>query len=461
MEKIRNIFGDKNFYKAVFLIAVPVMIQNGITNFVGLLDNIMVGQIGTAQMSGVAIVNQLIFVYNICIFGGLAGAGIFTAQFYGSADYKGVRDTFRFKLIIGAVLCVAAFIIFGFFSEPLISLYINNDGPGGDAAAVMQYAKQYIKVMMLEIIPFALAQIYTSTLRETNDAALPMKAGIVAVIVNFVLNWLLIFGNLGFPCMGVMGAALATAVARIVELLVIMVNVHKRKDEFIKGVYRTLRIPKSLCVNMIKKGTPLLMNEILWSGGMAVMMQCYSVRGLDVVAALNISSTITNLFNIVFMSFGSATAIMVGQQLGAEEFDRAKKTAFRLLFFTTSVCAAVGLVLSGVSGYIPQIYNTTDTVKKIASELIIDSAILMPCVAFCNCCYFAIRSGGKTIITMLFDCVFVWCVNIPLAFCISRYTDIDIKWVYLMCQGAEIIKCFIGFFMLKSNWWINTLKNEV
>ncbi len=187
----------------VLAVAVPIMIQNGITNFVNLLDNIMVGQIGTEQMSGVAIVNQLMFVFNICIFGGVSGAGIFTAQYHGCGDHKGVRDTFRIKLLICFAITAAGMIIFFFQGKQLISLYLHDAGETGSLEATLGYADKYLRVMMIELIPFAVIQAYSGTLRETGETMLPMKAGIAAVLVNLMLNYILIFGKFGAPALGV------------------------------------------------------------------------------------------------------------------------------------------------------------------------------------------------------------------------------------------------------------------
>ena len=286
--KLRSLIGTKSFYRAVLAIAVPVMIQNGITNFVGFLDNVMVGQVGTDQMSGVAIANQLLFIFNLCIFGGLSGAGIFTAQFHGSGDDKGVRDTFRFKLITAAVICAAGFAILFLFGEKLIYLYLRGKEDVGDIAATAAYGLDYLKIMSLGLIPFALTQIYASTLRETGSTVLPMKASVVSVLTNFVLNYMLIFGRFGFPAYGVAGAAAATVISRFVELAVIAVSTHRHAEihRFIRGVYRSLKIPGGLVKNIILRGMPLLINELLWSVGMAFLVQCYSSRGLSVVAAL-------------------------------------------------------------------------------------------------------------------------------------------------------------------------------
>ena len=198
--KIRKKFiGDKAFYKMVLAIAVPIMIQNGITNFVSLLDNIMVGQIGTEQMSGVAIVNQLIFVYNLCIFGGVSGAGIFTAQYYGQKDDEGIRHTFRFKIWMALLLTIGAITVFLIWGGDLIQMYLNGSSDGGDLAAALHYGEDYMLVMLLGLPAFMMIQTYASTLRECGETMVPMKAGVTAVCVNLVFNYMLIYGKFGFP----------------------------------------------------------------------------------------------------------------------------------------------------------------------------------------------------------------------------------------------------------------------
>ena len=193
MRLFSKFIGDRQFYKMVLLTAVPIMVQNGITNFVSLLDNIMIGRVGTEQMSGVAIVNQLIFVYNLCLFGGVSGAGIFTAQFYGQKNYEGVRQTMRFKLwLVSAATLLAAGVLLAGGTE-LISAYLRGEGAGENISATLLYGKQYLGIMLCGLPAFAIVQAYSSTLRECGQTVLPMKAGITAVAVNLAFNYLLIY----------------------------------------------------------------------------------------------------------------------------------------------------------------------------------------------------------------------------------------------------------------------------
>ncbi|MGM9972422.1 MAG: MATE family efflux transporter [Clostridiaceae bacterium] len=456
---MKKYLGDKKFYKMVLAIAVPIIIQNGITNFVSLLDNIMVGRIGTEQMSGVAIVNQLIFVFNISIFGAISGASIFSAQFFGNKNYRGMRDSYRFKFIsvlLVTIISIGLFIVLG---SNLISLYLHEGSSTGDIAKTLLYGEKYIRVMLWGLIPFAINQAYTSSLREMGQTLLPMASGLAAVLVNLLFNYILIFGKLGFPALGVEGAAIATVISRYVELTITAVWTHmnSRDIPFIREAYRSLTIPKDLTGKILIKGLPLMANEFLWSGGMATLTQCYSVRGLAVIGGLNIASTISNVFNVVFIALGGSISVIVGQLLGAGKMEEARDTDRKLIFFSVSICVIVGVIMAMLSSVFPSIYNTTEEVKRLASSFIVIASLCMPLHAFMHATYFTLRSGGKTIITFLFDSGYVWMINIPLAFILTRYTNLDIVAIYLSCQLIEIIKCVIGYILVKKGVWLQNI----
>ena len=456
---LRPYIGDRAFYRRLSAVMVPILIQQLITNFVSLLDNLMVGQVGTEPMSGVAIVTQLLFVYNLCIFGGLAGAGIFTAQFYGKGDREGLRSTVRFKLwfaLLAVLTCLSVFLLFG---DKLITLFLHPGEEDLDLAATLGYAKEYLAVMLIQTAPFALSQVYSGTLRETGETLLPMRAGIAAVFVNLVFNYVLIFGKLGVPALGVVGAAAATVLSRFVELAIILVWTHSHRERcpFAVGLYRSLRVPSALFRRILVLGTPLLLNEFLWSGGMTVLNQCYSLRGLEVVSAFNISNTVGNLFFCAFIAMGNAISIMVGQLLGAGELERAVDEDRKLIAFSLALSVGVGLLMALVSPFIPQVYNTTDTVKALAVKLLLVYAAMMPLFSYTNSCYFTLRSGGKTLITFAFDSLFVWVFSIPVAFYLSRGTDMGIVLMYAIVELLNLVKCVIGAVLVRRRRWVVNL----
>lgn len=457
----KKYIGDKKFYKMVLTIGLPIMIQNGITNFVNLLDNVMVGSIGTEQMSGVAIVNQLLFIFNLCIFGAISGPGIFSSQFYGKKDHEGIRFCFRFKLLAALLITAIASLIFGLCTENLVNLYLLGDADQGNPLLVLQCGKEYMEIMLIGLLPFALTQVYSGTLREQNQTLVPMVAGLTAVVVNLTFNWLLIFGNLGCPKLGIRGAAIATVLSRFVELGIVIIYTHIKKARypFIVGAYRSFRIPGRLARNIFIKGLPLLINEGLWSAGMAVLSQKYSLCGLTVVGAQNISSTVCNLFNMVFMSFGTAISIVVGPLLGRGESEKAVDTARKMITFCVMVSVGVGATIVGCASLFPKMYNVTPEVRDLARRLLIVSGCCCPINAFVHASYFTIRSGGKTMITFLFDSAFMWSIVIPSATILVKFTKITIIPLYLTVQLLEIVKCVVALILIKKRIWIRKLVN--
>ena len=454
--------GDREFYKRILLIALPMITQNAITSFVNFLDNIMVGMIGTEQMSGVAIVNQLIFVFNICIFGGVSGAGIFGTQFFGKGDYEGQKYTFRFKVYASTGIVIAALCLFTFAGTELIQLYLSDSGEIGDITLALHYAKQYLAIMAIGLPAFALSQTYISSIRETGHTFVPMMAGMAAMLTNLVMDIVLIFGIGPFPVLGVQGAAIATVISRFVECSIVLfwTHTHTSINPYIVGAYRSLRIPKMILKDILIKGTPLMLNEMLWAAGMTTIVQCYAVRGLEVVAAQNISSTITNLFNIVYIQLGGCISIIIGQLLGAGKLQEAKDTNRKMIFFNVACCTAVALVMMVVGRWFPNIYATEESIKELARIFIVISAAVMPLCAFCHCSYFTLRSGGKTVVTFLFDSVYTWVLVIPVATFLAKYTTLPIAVVFLLVQSMEFIKAIIGFFMVKSGVWLQNIVEE-
>ena len=457
---LEEIMKDKHFYRRILSVALPMMIQNGITNFVQMLDNVMVGQVGTIPMSGVAIVNQLLFVFNLCIFGAASGAGIFTAQFKGREDNEGIRHTFRFKILVGVLLSALGAGIFLTFREQLIGLYLTGEGSPEDAAQTMAYGVRYLKVMLLGLLPFALSNAYSGTMREVGETKVPMVAGIIAVLVNLIGNYILIFGHFGAPALGVVGAALATVISRFVELGIVAgwLHCHGARHPYIIGALRSVHIPRKLTGDIIRKGMPLLINEFLWSTGMAFLSQCYSTRGLEVVAAFNIATTISQLSNVVFISMGGAVGILMGQMLGAglpeEEIRRDNK---RMMGLSVAVCFVVGAVTVALSGVFANLYNTTESVRRIAVGLICLSAVMMPVNSYNNAMYFTLRSGGQTFVTFIFDSGFSWCVCVPVAYILSRFTALPILPLYALCVGVDILKIPIGAYLLNKGVWIRRI----
>lgn len=454
---MRKLIGNKDFYKMVLAICIPIVIQNGFTNFASLLDNIMIGQLGTYSMSGVSIANQLLQVFNVTVFGAMSGAGIFLAQFYGKGDQKGVHNCFRMKILIGALIVVFAISLFLVQGNSLISLYLNDDPIHN--AKTLGYGVDYLKIMLIGLVPFVVTQIYSSSLRETGNAVLPMMSSVVAVVVNFCINYALIFGHFGFPQLGVAGAAIGTVISRIVEM---SLNIFGgMKSTYLKEAIIPHRIPMEMVQNIVRRGLPLLCNEILWSISIALISQSYSTRGLMAVAAINITTTVTNFFMIVCYAMGNSIAIVVGQRLGAQEIEKAKDYDLKMVFMNFVLCFCIGFVLFQCSSLIPNIYNTSEQVKELAKSLLKVSACMLPIISLYYSSYFTMRAGGKTLLTFFFDSGYTFVFTFITAFLLTRFTDLPIFKVYVLVQCVDIPKALLGLFLVKKGVWIHNIVNEL
>ena len=452
-------FGDRAFYKMALTVALPIMAQNFITNLVSMLDNLMVGALGTEQMSGVSIVNQLIFIFNLAIFGAMSGVGIFTAQYYGREDQEGIRHTLRFKLILALSIFAAALTVLLTLRDPLINLFLHNSAEGGDLELTLDFGRQYLGMIVWGLLPFALTQVLADTMRETGNTFTPMAAGFGAVVVNCVFNYLLIFGKLGFPEMGVRGAALATVISRFCELITLIVYLALRRERFpyLRGAFRSLYVPGERVGSFVRKGMPLFVNELLWSAGMSAMGVAYSYHGLNVVAANSIAGTVFNLFSIACMSMGIAIGIISGKLLGANKHEEAVDTVRKLIVFSMLLSLGVMLLMLFGGTAVTSLYKTSPESKALAAFFIRVDGFVMPMIAFANAAYFTLRSGGKTMVTFLFDSVFMWTISVPAAFLLTLALHLEIHAVFPIVQGLDILKCIVGYFMLKNKVWVRTI----
>ena len=452
---------DKQVYKKLLLIAIPMMIQNGISNFVNLLDNLMIGELGTNAISGVAIANQLIFVFYLLTFGATAGVGIFTAQYHGKGDTEGIRYSFRFKIILNTILSALSILVFALAAPFLVELFLHGDGNPADAAEILDIGVDYIKVMLIGLIPIGLTQAYAGTLKDLGKTKVPMVASLCAIVVNLIGNALLIYGMLGLPALGAVGAAIATVISRFVELGILIIYTGKNADRFpfIKGAFSSFKVPSDLARKFFVKALPLMANETLWALGMTMINQCYSYRSLDAVAAINIESTIWNLMGVSFIAMGEAVGIVMGHILGSGDLSTAKEKAYKMRRFTVLCGVVFGAIMVGIAPFFPLLYSTTDYIRHMATGFIMIAGVTMPFCAYSHASYFIIRAGGNAFITVIFDAVYTWVIVVVTAYVLSRYTSLSVTWMVAIIRSLEFFKSMIGFFMVRSGIWVRNIVN--
>ena len=466
----RKFIGNKAFYRSVLIILLPLVVQQGITSAVNLLDNLMVGSLGEESLSAVSVVNQILMVFNLTIFGGLSGVSIFGAQFAGKGDLDGMRQSFRAKMYFGVIAVILGIALLWGFDESFIGIFLAGEADAARRALALSEALDYLHIMIFGLCPFMLVQVYAGSMREMGKTVATMVGSVIAILTNLVLNFLLIYPvrelsvfGLTFTIwgagMGVRGAALATVISRFVEMFVVLIyaHLHQYRYSFLQGAYRSGHVSMNLLKKIAITGTPLMLNEVLWSLGMTFINQCYSTRGMTALAALNITSTAWNLFCIIMFAMGNAVSIMVGQCLGQGDTKAARDTDTKLIFITIVSHIVLGGMLAAMAGIIPNWFAVTEEAKRLASQTLVIAGISLPIHAFLHATYFTIRSGGKTFVTFLFDSVYTWCVPAVLAFVLSRYTGASVVTMYFCIQFIDVAKLVIGLFMLRSDFWANDL----
>lgn len=459
---MHKLIGSKEFYRNTLTIALPIMIQNLVTNFVSLLDNIMVGQCGLEALSGVAIISQIVFVYYVTIFGVTSGPGLFCAQFYGARDGDGLRAAFRFKLFASLLISALFILILLIWPDEIIGLYIHDTGDGGDPVLMLSHARRYLAIMLWSLPAFAVSQSYAGTLREVGQTRVPMIASCIAVTLNLTGNWVLIFGKLGFPELGIIGAALATVISRWVEMtfLVCWSHRHGERVMFTQLVFRHIQPAPALNRQIAVKGFPLFCNELLWSLGQAFLLQLYSLRGLNVVAALNIAFVFLDVCDVVCFSMGGTIGIIVGQLLGAGKLEEAVDTDHKLIAFTMMLSLVIMVVMAVFAPVFPGIYDVPSEVQRLATRLIMICAVLSPIEIMPQTLYFTLRSGGKTFVTFLFDSGFSWAVSVPLVYVLIHFTSLPLAPLYFCSLSTSLIKCMIGLILVKKRVWVVNLAEK-
>lgn len=454
---LHTYFGSRTFYKKVFALAIPVMLQGFMTQFVSLLDNVMVGQLGPLPIASVSITNQILFILNLSIFGAISGAEIFGAQFFGKGDYEKQAQTFWMKVCFAGALGLAANLLLSTAGSNIISLWLH-DTPQ-NTAATLSYALTYMSIMFAGIPFYCLTQAMVSTLKECRRTIICMESAILALVVNLAGDYALIFGHFGLPALGVAGAAIATVLARMVECLFVFIWIRKHKKQLpvFTGIFSHMRIPATLAKTIILKSLPLMINETLWSGTIAFFSGCYSTRGLAVVSALAIVDVVTQLFRTAYVSVGSAIAIILGNTLGTGKTDLAISESRKLLVLSILI-ALVTMVLSAASApAFAALYNVPADIRQLAVQLIYITAALSPISAISNAAYFIIRSGGNTLLTFMLDGGISLAVGCPVVWMLCYLTDWNIFVVYLFSQCYNIVKTVPELITVHRNKWARNL----
>ncbi len=446
-------FGDKAFYKRVLIIAMPIVIQQLITSSVQLVDNLMVGSLGELAIGAVSVVNQLYFVVIIVTFGAMGGAGIFSAQFFGSKQYSKLKETFRFKLLISLVLSTTAILIFTIFGEFFISLFTDNP-------TTIRWGMDYLNIAKWVMIPLTFSSAISSTFREIGITKPLLKISTTAILLNVLLNYLLIFGHFGFPKLGIEGAAIATLVSRTLEFILLYILLVFRGKVFNTSFLKMFKIDGILFKVIIITAIPLVINEFLFSFGQTFFMQSYATRGDNALAAINITNAISQLVFITFGGIGTAVAVFVGNTMGENKLKEAKENSMKIIIFAVMFAFILGFILFILSFFVLDLYDISSETEFIAKFNIRVNAFMIPVISLYMVLYFTLRSGGDTKSTMIMDSGYIWVVQVPIIYVLSRFTKLPVIFLYLIIQSLELPKVLLAYSRYKKEYWLRNLAIE-
>ena len=450
-----NIFKDKMFLSTMITLTIPITIQNFITSSLNLVDNLMIGKLGETAIASVGLANQYFFVFLLCIMGINAGANIFMAQFWGKKEINNIKKILGVDLTVGFV----ATLIFGlaaiFMPKQIMSI-LSKD------ADVISLGATYLRIVGISTIFTNITQAYSSALRSTGEAKAPMYGSLIGVLSNAFLNWIFIFGNLGVKPLGVAGAALATTIARVIELIYILYMVYGKKSI----VASTLKEMFSFNMEYIKMyfrvSTSAILNELVWSLGMTAYSISYSFIGTNAVATMQIATTLNNMFMVICIGLGVAAAIMVGNKIGANEEDIAIDYSKKIGIISPIIGLLIGIIVFIIAPIIVKPFDVTNETFNATVRVLRIMALFAPLRSFTVVMIIGVfRGGGDTVYTTILQSCTVWLFAVPLAFFGAIVLKLSVEAVFLLICLEEVVKIFFVSSRMKSGKWLRNVVNNV
>ena len=444
-------FRDKIYWKTLLTIAIPIALQNFISNGLNMVDVMMIGQLGDTSVAGVGLANEISFVLGMVTFGISSGGAIFAAQYWGKKDIPNLRKVLGISLLIGFLISLVFLVIAVVFPTAALSIYTRDE-------AVIKLGAGYLRQIGLFYPFWVISYVFAMIHRSTRNVKLPIYVSILALGLKTSLNFLLIGGHLGFPALSVQGAAIATMISRSVEFTLMIVLTYAGRTPLAATFSQMFRVDFSFLKRFFKTTLPVVLNETMWSLGITTYSAIYAHIGTESIAAYNISHTIDNLMFVLFMGVGNACAIMVGNNIGAGNDKLADSYAKRSLLVSAGIGVLVGIIQISIARGLLSLYNISDISKSFAVSILTISGLAM-WVKGANMIIFVgiLRSGGDTRYGLLLELFSMWGIGVPLALLGSFVFHLPVYYVYLLAPSDELVKAAIGMRRVFSRRWINNL----
>ena len=446
---------NKKFYKTLITLCIPIIIQNLLSNLINMVDTIMVGGLGEISVASIGIANQYFFLYNMALSGIIGGASLFIAQFYGKNDKLNIRKITGLS-VISALMIGITFMIVALFSPKFIIYFFSKD------LDVIKVATNYFSIIGFCYLIIAISNVFSMGSRSIRNPKLGMICSTISLFINIILNYVFIFGKLGMPALGASGAAIATVIARIIELILLVSYIYFIKDDYeLRFTLKDIKlINKYLLKAYISKTTPTFLNDTLWAFGTVLYAVAYSKAGTSAIAASQIASSTGNFFIVTAVCVAIGSSIMIGNELGADNIKKAIHYSKKFAILVTLVGAIFGLLLIiSIPGLI-KLFSVSDQLMPDIKKIFVIMGILMALKTFNTFIIIGVlRSGGDTKYALFLEMGCMWIVSLPLTF-FAAYKGLPIYILVGLTYTEEVVKFIFGVpRAISKKWAQNLVKN--
>ncbi len=445
---------DRQFYKTFFSMTGVIALQNLITFAVNLADNVMIGGYSQTAMSGVAMVNQIQFLLQMLMLGTGSAIGVLGSQYWGKKELQPIRKATSIGVLLGIILAAIMMVLVYIFPRQALGLLTNEQ-------AVIEEGSKYLVIICFSYVLFAISNNLLSALRSVETAWIGFLVNAVALVVNIILNYGLIYGRMGLPEMGVEGAAIATLCARIVEFIIVVVYViffDKKIGWRPKDLFRIDRI---ILRDYIRVGMPLILANGIWGVAMSVQTAILGRLGDDTIAANSIATTIFQVVSVVAYASGNASSVIIGKTVGEGDIPKVKAYTKTLQIIYIIIGVVTGLVLFLSTDFIIGLYDVTPKAAQLAAQFIAVLSVSVVGTSYqCSCLTGIVTGGGDTKFVLINDLIHQWLIVIPSAF-LSAFVFRWPLWVTFLClKSDQILKCFVAIFKVNRYKWIHKLTRD-